>query len=183
MPRRGAAALLLTTAALALLLAFKTPSDPVAPGDTGGAAADGATPSPVAAARPGATSVPATAAPGSTSAPVATPAPVAGATPTPAPAAGATYRDGTVTGAAVGTRWGLVQVRVTIAGGVIADVTALQLPDGDRHSSQLSQRAEPQLRSSALAAQGANVDIVSGATYTSMAYAQSLQAALDSARA
>ena len=88
-----------------------------------------------------------------------------------------------MTGTVVGTRWGVVQVQVTIAGGVITDVTALQLPDGDQHSAQLSQRAEPQLRSSALAVQGANVDIVSGATYTSLAYAQSLQAALDSARA
>jgi uncharacterized protein with FMN-binding domain len=181
MPRRGAVALLLTTAALALLLAFKTPSDPATgtAGETGTAA--GAAPSPVAA-RPGATAAPTDpaageAAPGTD----ATPAPEA--TPTPDPAAGVAWRDGTVTGTVVGTRWGAVQVQVTIAGGAIADVAALQLPDGDRHSAQLSQRAEPQLRSSALAVQGAGVDIVSGATYTSLAYAQSLQAALDAARA
>lgn len=88
-----------------------------------------------------------------------------------------------IEGAAVGTRWGTVQVQVTISGGAITDVTALQLPSGDRHSADISSRVEPLLRSSALAVQGAQIDIVSGATYTSLAYAQSLQAALDAGRA
>jgi uncharacterized protein with FMN-binding domain len=181
MPRRGAVALLLTTAALALLLAFKTPSDPTpaATGETG--AAGVAIPSPIAAGPDASPAPSAPAAAAATPGPEVTPAPTA--PPTPAPAGGGAYRDGTVTGPLVGTRWGVVQVQVTIAGGEIADVTALQLPDGDPHSAQLSQRAEPRLRSSALAAQDANVDIVSGATYTSLAYARSLQAALDSARA
>ncbi|MCU0477709.1 MAG: FMN-binding protein [Chloroflexi bacterium] len=175
MPRRGAIALLLTTAALALLLSFKTPTDPspAASDDLVAGSSPAATP---AAVEPVVESTPAAA--------DATPAQDA-ATPAPAatPAADAAYRDGTVTGAAIGIRWGAVQVQVTIAGGVITEVAAIELPDGDRHSAQLSQRAEPQLRSSALATQGADVDIVSGATYTSLAYAQSLQAALDAARA
>ena len=87
------------------------------------------------------------------------------------------------TGPAVQIRWGIVQVQVTISGGVITDVAALQLPTGDPHSSEISQRAAPVLRSAALAAQSAEITILSGATYTSLAYAQSLQAALDSARA
>ena len=61
------------------------------------------------------------------------------------------------------------------------DVTALQLPDGDPRSSQISQYAEPYLRQSVLQAQSAAIDMVSGATYTSQAYAQSLQSALDQA--
>ncbi len=183
MPRRGAFALLLTTAALVLLLSFKTPTDPAAAvrGDPAGGSAPASTPAAVApiaesTPAPPATDVPA---PADLAAPTPTPA----ATPAPTPAAGTALRDGTVTGAAVGIRWGAVQVQVTIAGGAITDVTAIQLPDGDRHSAQLSQRAEPRLRSSALATQGVEVDVVSGATYTSLAYAQSLQAALDAARA
>lgn len=183
MPRRGAVALLLTTAALALLLAFKTPSDPAPTAERGSGAAgaiEGSTPSPVAA--PPAAGDAATSPAGAAT----TPIPEAAPTPTPTPATGGTggtYRDGTLTGPAVETRWGTVQVQVTIAGGVIVDVIALRMPDGDPHSAQLSQRAEPRLRTSALAAQSGTVDVVSGATYTSRAYERSLQAALDSAQA
>lgn len=186
MPRRGAAALLLTTAALALLLSFKTPAQAV-PVD-GLAVVEGATAAPAgtapAATAPAATSAPAAATPADGT-PTATPTPAAptdAATPAPIAVTGS-YRDGTVTGDAVGIRWGTVQVQVTIANGQIVDVTALSLPAGDPHSAQLSQRAEPALRSSALSSQSAAIDVVSGATYTSMAYAQSLQAALDAARA
>ena len=87
----------------------------------------------------------------------------------------------TVDGATVQTRFGPVQVRVTIEGSSVTEITAVQLPDGDRRSVQISSRAEPTLRSEALAAQSANIDGVSGATYTSLAYARSLQSALDSA--
>jgi uncharacterized protein with FMN-binding domain len=73
-----------------------------------------------------------------------------------------------------------VQVQVTIEGRRITAITAPQLPAGGR-SGRISQQVEPILRSEVLAAQGANIDNVSGATYTSTAYAQSLQAALDSA--
>jgi len=169
MPRRGAAALLLTTAALALLLSFKTPTDPTPLAGTGVVVADGATatPAPAATQRAGAT----------TPAPTSTPAPASSAPAT------ADLQDGTIEGAVVGTRWGTVQVQVTISGGAITDVAALQLPSGDRHSADISSRVEPLLRRSALTVQGAEIDIVSGATYTSLAYAQSLQAALDAARA
>lgn len=86
-----------------------------------------------------------------------------------------------VTGPVVSTRWGPVQVEVTVEGGRLAEVTALQLPDGDQRSASISDRVEPTLRSQALAVQGAAIDGVSGATYTSVAYARSLQAALDDA--
>jgi len=180
MPKRGAIALLLTTGALALLLSFKTPSEvPVAAGDVAVAAVPSPTPAvveaPMATAAPIATDPPAT-----TETPFATDPPVTDAPATAAPSAA--YRDGTVTGAAVVTRWGVVQLQVTISGGAIADVKALQLPSDDRHSAEISSRAEPILRSAALEAQSADITILSGATYTSLAYARSLQSALDEAR-
>jgi uncharacterized protein with FMN-binding domain len=89
--------------------------------------------------------------------------------------------DGTFTGDDVNTRFGSVQVQVTVSGGQLTDVTALQLTDDDRKSVQISNRAEPILQSEVLAAQSANVSNVSGATYTSDAYLQSLQSALDQA--
>jgi uncharacterized protein with FMN-binding domain len=98
---------------------------------------------------------------------------------TRAPVLASTAGTRTATGPTVNTRWGPVQVQITVTGGRLTDVTALQLPSGGR-SSQISSVAEPILRSQALQAQGANIDGVSGATFTSTAYARSLQAALDS---
>ena len=86
-----------------------------------------------------------------------------------------------MTGPALDTRFGPVQVQVTIANGKVTDVTALELPFDRSRSAQISQYAEPILRSEALQAQTAQIDLVSGATYTSDAYTQSLQAALDQA--
>ncbi|WP_427016010.1 FMN-binding protein [Pseudarthrobacter sp. P1] len=97
----------------------------------------------------------------------------------PAPAAGPS---GTYTGTSVSTRFGNVQVQVTMSAGTITDVTALQLTDVDGRSRQISNRAAPILRSEVLAAQSASVDGVSGATYTSDGYLQSLQSALDQAK-
>ncbi|HXS70318.1 MAG TPA: FMN-binding protein [Patescibacteria group bacterium] len=91
------------------------------------------------------------------------------------------YADGTFTGQDVSMRYGDVQVQVTISDGAVTDVTALQLPNGDGHSSRISSIVEPMLRSEALQAQTASIDLISGATYTSGAYRQSLQSALDTA--
>ena len=87
--------------------------------------------------------------------------------------------DGTYTGSSVSTRFGNVQVAVTIAGGAVTDVVALHLTDQDGRSVQISNRAAPILRSEVLAAQSANVSNVSGATYTTRAYESSVQSALD----
>ncbi|MFK0010097.1 FMN-binding protein [Paenarthrobacter sp. NPDC090520] len=87
----------------------------------------------------------------------------------------------TYDGAAVQTRFGTVQVQVTIQGGKITEVTALQLTDAERKSAQISSRAAPVLRSEVLQAQSASVQTVGGATVTSDAYLTSLQAALDAA--
>ncbi|VXB87645.1 FMN-binding domain-containing protein [Arthrobacter sp. 9V] len=87
----------------------------------------------------------------------------------------------TYDGASVQTRFGTVQVQVTIQDGKITEVTALQLTDAERKSAQISSRAAPVLRSEVLQAQSANVQTIGGATVTSDAYLSSLQAALDAA--
>ena len=91
--------------------------------------------------------------------------------------------DGTYTGDSVTNRWGDVQVEITVADGAITDVTVLQYPDGENKSVQINQRALPSLIESTLTAQSADVDTVSGATYTSESYRESLQTAIDDARA
>jgi uncharacterized protein with FMN-binding domain len=88
---------------------------------------------------------------------------------------------GTYPGAVVQTRFGAVQVQITVQSGKITDVTALQLTDAERKSIQISNRAAPLLRTEVLAAQSADVQTISGATVTSDAYLSSLQAALDAA--
>ena len=162
MPKRGALALALTTLALALLLNFQTP------GST-------STLEPVA--RSGSSTTTSSTVTGSSGSGSSTNSGSSSAAdPTTAPATAS----GTVDGPTVGTRYGPVQVEVTIKNGQITDVTALQLPSGGR-SGQISRAVEPMLSSEVLSAQSANIDGVSGATYTSDAYARSLQAALDDA--
>lgn len=87
----------------------------------------------------------------------------------------------TVTSDVISTRYGNVQLTVTISGGKITSVQALQLPTTDPKSSEISSYAEPLLRQSALSKQSANIDVVSGATYTSDGYKTALQSALDKA--
>jgi uncharacterized protein with FMN-binding domain len=91
-------------------------------------------------------------------------------------AAGETMK---ATGQAVAIRWGDVQVAVTVQGDDIIDVETLTIPDGDRKSRRINRTAEPVLREEAVAGDTADVSVISGATYTSEAYATSLQSALD----
>jgi uncharacterized protein with FMN-binding domain len=111
--------------------------------------------------------------------PPTTGTPAAGPT-TNAPAGTAAKQ--TITGPDEPNQYGDVQVQVTIQGGRITDVEPLQLPQDRQRSAEISREAAPLLRSEALQAQSGNIDGVSGATYTSEGYAQSLQAALDQAR-
>jgi len=97
-------------------------------------------------------------------------------TPKAAPAKPASI---TVNGPTARTRYGPVQVQVTISGKRITGVKTLQHPSGDDRSIQIAADALPQLRAEALAAQKAQIDSVGGATYTSEGYQQSLQGALD----
>ena len=91
---------------------------------------------------------------------------------------GSPGRDRAVVGKAYDVGYGIVQVKVTMTGTRITDITPMSLPEGGR-SGDISQYAAPQLRREALSAQSANVDSVSGASYTSAGYARSLQSALD----
>ena len=110
--------------------------------------------------------------------------------PAPSASAGASASSGTgsattgtrtVTGDTIQTRWGPVQVRITIKDGKLTEVTAVAYPTDNPRDQEINSYALPRLRSEALQAQSANIDTVSGATYTSDGYRQSLQSALDSA--
>jgi uncharacterized protein with FMN-binding domain len=87
----------------------------------------------------------------------------------------------TATGTAAQTRYGPVQVQVEVTGSEITNVAILQYPDSDGRDLQINQYALPQLIQQTLDAQSGSVSMVSGATYTSEGYAQSLQSALDQA--
>jgi uncharacterized protein with FMN-binding domain len=94
---------------------------------------------------------------------------------------GSGLSDGSFTGQAVNTRFGPVQVQITVSGGSITDVTVPEYPDSNGRDQQINGYALPQLVSETLSAQSANIDMVSGATYTSDGYLQSLQSAIDQA--
>lgn len=179
-PRRGAAALVLTTAGVALLASFHGPDGVTALGVGGGTLAlvdTGQSAAPTSGTDP--TTVPTVIDP--TTQPQTTAGPrTAAADPTPRPTPKPTSSKRVVDGKQVDTRYGIVQVEITVTNRGIADVKALQLPTG-RTSSQISAQVAPWLREEALQAQSANIDIISGATYTSDGYAQSLQSALDRA--
>ena len=91
--------------------------------------------------------------------------------------------DGTYTGGAANTRYGPVQVQITVSGGVIADVQVIDHPHSDRRDQEINQRALPVLVSETTQAQSSQIDMVSGATYTSQGYIASLQSAIDEANA
>jgi uncharacterized protein with FMN-binding domain len=137
MTKRPLIATLLTAAALALLLSFKTPQV-ISLGTTTQSGAGGS------------------------------------------PGVKSTYT-GTITGSAVQIPYGTVQVAVTFQNGQITDIEPVQMPTDRSLSVQIAQYAAPQLRSEVLAAQSAQVNTISGATYTSLGYLQSLQSALDQA--
>jgi len=167
--RIAATAAALTLAAV-LLVNFKAPEDQ----GLGVSIKTISTPTPTGGGEAGGSS--STTSPGSTGS-------TGGSTPTASPAAngGSTSTaSGTFSGSVVSNPYGDVQVQITIQNGKITDVQALSLPSGG-HSGRISDYVAPILRSQALAAQSASIDGVSGATFTSEAYAQSLQGALDAA--
>jgi uncharacterized protein with FMN-binding domain len=99
-------------------------------------------------------------------------------TPVTTPTRPPVYRSGKATGIAH-TVYGDVRVRVTVAHGKIVEVAALELPHGNPTDVELSKPAARTLEREVTAAQSADVDTVSGATYTSTGYLSSVQAALD----
>lgn len=186
--RRTVPVLAATTGVLALLASFHTnPTTGVAasnasgarpgtdPGSTG--PAPGNPPAPT---EPPPRATPSRAGGTATSHPSTTTGSTAGtATSRTAPTTVSTAKS--VDGPVAATNYGPVQVRVTLRGTQIADVQALRLPSDRARSQRISAAAGPKLRAEALKAQSAKIDTVSGATYTSGGYKQSLQAALDSA--
>ena len=87
----------------------------------------------------------------------------------------------TVTGDSVDTRWGPVQVQITVTGGKVTAAQAVVYPQSNGRDVEINSYAVPTLNQEALAAGTASIDAVSGATYTSDGYIQSLQSALDRA--
>ena len=101
--------------------------------------------------------------------------------PLPTPTPNTAGVSGTFTGSDVPNRFGDVQIKVVVSNGHITDVQAVQLPSDRARSAYISQVAGPLLRSEVIQAQSARIDIVSGATYTSESYAQSVETALQQA--
>lgn len=157
MPTRAAVAIVASVIGVFLLFSFKTPAQAKPRTPSADVAQGGPTPTP-------------------------SPAPSgsAAASPTPSPTPSGP-KDGTYTGQDVQTQFGDVQVKVTISGGKITDVQAIQLPFDRPRSAEISQFAAPQLHDEVLQAQSAQIDLLGGATFTSDAYAQSVQSALNQA--
>ena len=131
--------------------------------------------------------------PSTSAAAPATTAPAAGngqssssaAGPKSAPSTPSNSNTGTkvVAGDAADTRYGPVQLQVTFSGKKITNISVLQYPTESFRDQQINSYALPILNQEAISAQSANIDVVSGATYTSDGYAQSLQSAIDKAGA
>jgi uncharacterized protein with FMN-binding domain len=156
-----------TVAGLAALLSYKSHSGAIAAaeGTPANAGTSAATAAPVAS-RPAVTPTVAASRPAGTK---------AAASSSAAPAAATR----TVTGTVANTQYGPMQVQLTLAGQKITKVTVLQQTDSGSQSSEIDSFAIPKLTSETLAAQSARIDAVSGASYTSSGYIQSLQSALD----
>ena len=86
-----------------------------------------------------------------------------------------------VNGASIGTPYGPVQVQLTLRGGRVTRSQAITFPNDSSQSQQINSQAIPILNGEAQQAQNARIDTVSGATYTSAGYQQSMQSALDAA--
>jgi uncharacterized protein with FMN-binding domain len=160
--RRAIFAVLGTIAGLVGLLSFKTNSASVATApaaiSAGPATSSGSAPSP---------SAPAS----STSASSAT------SSASTSSAAQATTK--TVTGDSTDTRWGPVQVKITVTNGKITSATAVDYPTNNGRDQEINSSAIPTLVQESIGKTNAEIDAVSGATYTSDGYIQSLQSALD----
>jgi len=102
---------------------------------------------------------------------------------TVAPVAAAPPADRTIDGPTIWNQYGPVQVAVTFQGKRITNISTLQMPSDHPRSQYISQTVAPWLKQEVLQAQSAQIDSVSGATFTSEAYAQSLQGAIDKANA
>jgi uncharacterized protein with FMN-binding domain len=103
--------------------------------------------------------------------------------PPAAPRTAQVYYDGEYSGPRVNTIYGIVQIKAVIQNDQIVDVQFLEFPQHRRTSRMINSIATPRLTQEAIRAQSARVNIISGATVTSLAFAQSLQSALQDAHA
>lgn len=97
------------------------------------------------------------------------------------PTSGTGLADGTYTGASSQTRYGPLQVQITVSGGQITDAQAVDYPNSNGRDRQINGTAIPRLVSETIKAQSSKIQMVSGATYTSGGYLSSLQSAIDQA--
>jgi len=156
--------LLSTVAALVLLFTYRTSTNSTTTATTAvvpvsGSTSSSATPSPSSSA-------------GSSS---------SSASPTPSASGTASSTSGTYQGSVAQTRWGPVQVTITVTNGKITSVAVPQYPSGNGRDQEINSYALPILQQETISAQSASINAVSGATVTSDGYIQSLQAALDAA--
>lgn len=121
--------------------------------------------------------------PSSTSSSTTTTTPATSNPATPSSTTPGQYKDGSYTGQSADAFYGYIRVKVVISGGKITDVVFLDHPSDRQTSVEINSQAMPILKQQAIAAQSANVDGVSGATDTSMAFIQSLTDALSQAKA
>jgi len=94
------------------------------------------------------------------------------------PVQSGTYKDGVYKGSVADAYYGFIQVQATITGGKITDVQFLKYPNDRSTSIMINKQAIPYLRQEAIKSQSAKVDIVTGATQSSIAFRQSLASAL-----
>jgi uncharacterized protein with FMN-binding domain len=172
--RHRALGILAATGGAAAMLALRVPQ--LASAQT--AADPSASPAPSASPVP--CLVDASPSPSSSLAPVASPLPSAMPCASPEPSlAPSPVAQVTLTGQPVETRFGTVQVQVLVQGSTILDVQPVQMPNDRPRSLQISQIVTPMLHDEVIQAQSSNIDVISGATWTSRAYEMSLQSALD----
>ena len=108
-------------------------------------------------------------------------APTTSPTPTSSSSSAAATASHTVTGAVADTRWGPVQVQLTLQNKKITNVAVIQYPNNNGRDQEINSTALPILVQETISAQSAKIDMVSGATVTSDGYLSSLQSALDQA--
>ena len=165
-------ALLATVSGLVLLFSYRTSLEAVTPTDASAATATG-----------GATTTSTDTATGSSGSASSS---SGSASSSPGTSSDATtssgLTDGTYTGASSQTRYGPVQVQITVSGGQISDVQAIDYPDSNGRDRQINETAIPRLVSETMQSQNAQIQMVSGATYTSNGYLSSLQSAIDQAQ-
>jgi len=154
MPKRGLIALVLTLAGLRLIVAYSPPG-----GDIG--------------------FVDRSAAP--TDSPAASSTPTPTKTPKPSKAPTGTLKDGTYDGDAIKFKFGTAQVEIVVSGGVITEVKALKLPTAGGYTKRVTTFFQTDIPARIVADQGWKISNVGGATYTSRAYSQSLQSAINQA--